>query len=234
MDAAKTKNIVFIAKSLDGFIAGKNGELDWLHATPNPDNEDMGYHQLMDEIDAILMGRTTFETVCGFGGAWPYSKHVFVLSHSLQAIPAALNQQVTLLSGDPVDILNKIHEKGYFTLYIDGGRTVQSFLQADLIDELRITTIPILLGGGKIYSNMDLENYRTPWRLSISNPSYISVKSYRTTIKGKHISAGEKAIQLSGTIQSGEIFPQINADKHADLRRFISGISGKKGIALCF
>ena len=142
------KNIVFIAKSLDGFIAGKNGELDWLHAIPNPDNLDMGYNQLMDDTDAILMGRTTFETVLGFGGEWPYRKHVFVLSNSLREVPGELNDKVTLINGTPQEILKKVHEKGYFNLYIDGGRTVQNFLREDLIDELRITTIPILLGGG--------------------------------------------------------------------------------------
>lgn len=142
------KNIVFIAKSLDGYIAGKNGELDWLHAIPNPENNDMGYTALMEEIDAIVMGRTTFETVCGFGGDWPYSKQVFVLSNSLKEIPEELNKKVSLTNGTPQEILNKIYKKGYFKLYIDGGRTVQNFLKEDLIDELRITTIPILLGGG--------------------------------------------------------------------------------------
>lgn len=142
------KNIVFIAKSLDGYIAGKNGELDWLHAIPNPENNDMGYTALMEEIDAIVMGRTTFETVCGFGIEWPYSKQVFVLSNTLKEIPEELNQKVSLTNGTPQEILNKIHKKGYFKLYIDGGRTIQDFLKADLIDELRITTIPILLGGG--------------------------------------------------------------------------------------
>ena len=142
------KNIVFIAKSLDGFIAGKNGELDWLHSIPNPDNNDMGYNQLMDEVDAIIMGRTTFETVLGFGGEWPYSKHVFVLSNALNELPDELTNKVTLMKGSPREILHQVHEKGFNRLYIDGGRTVQNFLKEDLIDELRITTIPILLGGG--------------------------------------------------------------------------------------
>ena len=142
------KNIVFIARSLDGYIAGKNGELDWLHSLPNPENNDMGYNDLMEEIDAIVMGRTTFETVCGFGGEWPYSKHVFVLSNTLKEIPEGLNEKVSLTKGSPQGILNEIYKKGYFTLYIDGGRTIQNFLKEDLIDELRITTIPILLGGG--------------------------------------------------------------------------------------
>ena len=142
------KNIVFIARSIDGFIAGKNGELDWLHAIPNPENNDMGYHQLMEEIDAIIMGRTTFETVLGFGGEWPYSKPVFVLSNSLKKIPNKLSPKVALTNGSPQAVLNHIYAKGFFNLYIDGGRTIQSFLKEDLIDELRITTIPILLGGG--------------------------------------------------------------------------------------
>ena len=142
------KNIVFIARSLDGFIAGKNGELDWLHSIPNPENNDMGYNDLMEEIDAIVMGRTTFETVCGFGGEWPYSKHVFVLSNSLKEVPVKLDKKVSLANGSPQEILNKIYAKGYLKLYIDGGRTVQNFLKEDLIDELIITTIPILLGGG--------------------------------------------------------------------------------------
>ena len=142
------KNIVFIAKSLDGYIAGKDGELDWLHAIPNPDNIDMGFMPLMEEIDAIVMGRTTFDVVCGFGGPWPYSKHVFVLSNSLKEVPEGLEEKVSILQGSPEEILEKVHETANFKLYIDGGRTVQNFLQADLIDELRITTIPILLGGG--------------------------------------------------------------------------------------
>ncbi len=142
------KNIVFIAKSLDGYIAGKNGELDWLDSIPNPENVDMGYFSLMEEIDAIVMGRTTFDVVCNFDGEWPYSKQVFVLSNSLKTVPEKLNEKVTLLKGTPQEILAQIHQKGFFNLYIDGGRTVQNFLKEDLIDELRITTIPILLGGG--------------------------------------------------------------------------------------
>lgn len=142
------KNIVFIAKSLDGYIAGKNGELDWLELIPNPDNVEMGFASLMQEIDAIVMGKTTFEVVCNFGIDWPYTKHVFVLSHSLHTIPENLYDKVSLLKGKPQEVLEQIHKKGFFKLYIDGGRTIQGFLKEDLIDELRITTIPILLGGG--------------------------------------------------------------------------------------
>lgn len=142
------KNIVFIARSLDGFIAGKNGELDWLTAIPNPDNVEMGFETLLEQIDAIVMGRTTFEVVCDFGGDWPYPKHVFVLSNTLRSVPENLSKKVSLLHGSPQEILDQIHRRGYVNLYIDGGRTVQNFLKEDLIDEMIITTIPILLGGG--------------------------------------------------------------------------------------
>ena len=142
------KNIVFIAKSLDGYIAGKNGELDWLHSIPNPNNIDMGFNALMYAIDAVVMGKATYETVCGFGGEWPYTKHVFVLSHTLRNIPEVLAEKVTLLSGTPREVLDSIHARGYFKLYIDGGSTIQQFLKCDLIDEMIISTIPILLGGG--------------------------------------------------------------------------------------
>lgn len=152
----ESKNIVFIARSLDGFIAGKDGELDWLHSEPNPDQDDMGYTDLMKEIDAIVMGRTTYEVVLSFEGDWPYSKHVFVLSNTLKEVPKDLKNKVTILSGEPKEILTEIHNQGYFTLYIDGGRTIQDFMKADLIDELRITTIPILLGGGfPLFGDLD-------------------------------------------------------------------------------
>jgi len=150
------KNIVFIAQSLDGYIAGKNGELEWLHSIPNPDNNDMGFSDLIQEVDAIIMGRTTFETVVGFGVEWPYTKPVFVLSHSLKRVPSGFEKKATLISGTPSKILTQLHKVGYQNLYIDGGVTIQNFLEHDLIDELRITTIPILLGGGSsLFGVMD-------------------------------------------------------------------------------
>lgn len=142
------KNSVFIATSLDGFIADKNGEIDWLHSVPNPENNDMGYLDFMSCIDALLMGRKTYETVVGFDIDWPYNKPVFVLSTSLNEIPNKLIDKVFLVNGTLPEIVEQVHTKGFFRLYIDGGTTIQNFLKADLIDELIITTIPILLGGG--------------------------------------------------------------------------------------
>lgn len=142
------KNSVFIATSLDGYIADKNGGIGWLNSIPNPDHEDMGYTEFFEDIDGLVIGRKTFETVLGFDIDWPYSKPVFVLSNSLKEIPETLRGKAFLLHGTLTEILDQIHAKGIDHLYIDGGTTIQNFLIEDLIDELVITTIPVLLGGG--------------------------------------------------------------------------------------
>lgn len=142
------RNKVFIATSLDGYIADQNGGLDWLHSIPNPNQDDMGYLPFMDEVDALIMGRTTFETVMAFDCDWPYTKPVFVLSTSLSQIPESHQEKAFLLKGSHTDVLEQVHAKGYHSLYIDGGSTIQGFLKEDLIDDMIITTIPILLGGG--------------------------------------------------------------------------------------
>ncbi len=144
----KAKNKVFIATSLDGFISDRKGEIDWLHSIPNPEQNDMGYAEFISQIDAILMGRNTFETICSFGIEWPYSKPVFVLSKSLDSLPEEYSDKASLVKGSLSMILASIHEKGYYQLYIDGGKTIQYFLQEDLIDEMTISIIPVLLGGG--------------------------------------------------------------------------------------
>lgn len=149
------RNSVFIATSLDGYIADKNGGLDWLHAIPNPDNNDMGYAEFTANIDALVMGRTTFETICGFDIEWPYKQPVFVLSNTLSEIPEKYKRKVQLVKGSLTEILAQIHQQGHDRLYIDGGTTIQGFLKEDLIDTMVITSIPVLLGGGSpLFSNL--------------------------------------------------------------------------------
>lgn len=142
------KNSVFIATSLDGFIAGKNDELDWLSTFPEIDHIDTGFNEFTSQIDALLMGRNTFEVVAGFEGEWFYKKPVFVWSNSLTGIPEKLQGKAFLVKGGIPEVLSEIHAKGFHDLYIDGGKTIQSFLKEDLIDEMIITTIPVLLGSG--------------------------------------------------------------------------------------
>lgn len=141
-------NYVFIAQSIDGYIADKDGGIEWLNSIPNPDQSDMGYKTFIERVDAIVMGRATFDTVLGFGIPWPYEKPVFVLSNSLRAIPDELKGKVDLMTGLPNEICDVLQESGYNNLYIDGGNTIQRFLADDLIDEMIITTIPLVLGGG--------------------------------------------------------------------------------------
>jgi dihydrofolate reductase len=141
------RNVVYIAQSLDGYIADKNGGIDWLTDIPNPGNSDFGYADFINNIDAIVMGRNTFNKILTFGD-WPYTKPVYVISSSLDKVPDGLSDKVTILNTNPADAVKRINQEGHNNLYIDGGLLIQSFLSADLIDELILTTIPILLGGG--------------------------------------------------------------------------------------
>lgn len=135
---------VFVGTSVDGFIARANGALDWL---PHGGGEEHGYEAFFASVDALVIGRHTYETVLGFE-AWPYgTKPVYVLSSaSLRAPPAGA--VVRHLSGDPSDIVNQLTASGVHHAYIDGGVTVQRFLRAGLIQRLIITRIPVLLGAG--------------------------------------------------------------------------------------
>ena len=141
-------NKVYIATSLDGYIADANGRIEFLDTYPMPEGDDMGYYALISSIDAILMGRKSFETVLGFGIQWPYTKPVYVWSQTLGKIPDELQSRVKLVKGDTAEVVRSIQADGYANLYVDGGKVIQSFLKEDLIDEMTITVIPVLLGKG--------------------------------------------------------------------------------------
>ena len=138
---------VYIATSLDGFIADQEGGLDWLTEGAAEDEGDYGFVDFLASIDAIIMGRRTFETVASFGD-WPYDKPVFVASTTLHALPPEHRRNALLVSGHPGDILSTLRAEGHRRFYIDGGNTIRRFLEADLIDRLILTRIPTLLGGG--------------------------------------------------------------------------------------
>ena len=155
-------NKVFIAVSLDGCIADDKGSVDFLYKYPDIPGEDMGYYSFMSSIDALVMGRKTFETVLGFGVEWPYQKPVFVWSTQLQTVPLELKDKVFLINGTVESILLQLKKLNYHHLYIDGGKTIQSFLNEDLIDEMIITTVPVLLGKGiKLFDNLGMPLYFT-------------------------------------------------------------------------
>ncbi len=141
-------NKVYVAASLDGFIADQKGSVDFLNNYPDIPGEDMGYNKFIASIDAILMGRKTFETVLAFGVEWPYQKPVFVWTATLTELPSVLEGKVFLVGGTLKEIISTLHESNHHSIYIDGGKTIQSFLQEDLVHEMTITTIPVLLGSG--------------------------------------------------------------------------------------
>jgi len=138
------KASVFVGTSVDGFIARANGDLDWL---PPGGGEPHGYDEFMATVDALVIGRKTFETVLAFD-KWPYGeKPVYVLSTRklAHAPPGAV---VEHLSGDPIEIVSELAARGIKHIYVDGGITIQRFLRAGLIQRLIITRVPVLIGEG--------------------------------------------------------------------------------------
>ena len=141
---------VYIATSLDGFIARKNGEIDWLDAASAtiPEGEDCGFRTFMDTVDVLIMGRKTYEKVLSFG-EWPYGNTpVIVLSRTPIVFPNNLLNTVTHSSEKPSALYGRLSNEGAKHLYIDGGITIQRFLAEGLIDEITITLIPVILGEG--------------------------------------------------------------------------------------
>lgn len=140
------KATVFVGISVDGFIARKDGTFDFLPENPEPH----GYEELMASVDAIVMGRNTFETVMGFEGWFYGDKRVVVLSRRPLDLSAALARggKVEQMGGSPADIVARLAATGAQHLYVDGGVTVQEFLRAGLIQRLVITRVPVLIGEG--------------------------------------------------------------------------------------
>ncbi len=136
---------VFIGTSVDGFIARPNGDLDFL---PADGGEPHGYTEFMASVDALVIGRKTFETVLAFP-AWPYgNKRVVVLSSRLLDLSAVRDGIVEQMAGPPAEIVAKLATSGAHHLYIDGGITIQGFLRAGLVQRLIITRVPVLIGEG--------------------------------------------------------------------------------------
>lgn len=144
----RPKTSVYIATSLDGFIARPDGSLDWLEIDPGAD--DYGFKTFMDSIDSMVLGRTTFQQVLGFG-EWPYAgKHVVVPSSTLtdDDVPEHLRAEVEIANGSPSDLLELLETQDYTHAWVDGGKTIQRFMRAGLIGEIIISRIPVLIGTG--------------------------------------------------------------------------------------
>jgi len=136
---------VFIGISVDGFMARPNGDLDFL---PEGGGEPHGYDEFMASVDALVIGRKTFETVLTFA-KWPYGdKRVVVLSSRPLDLSAVRGGVVEQMAGPPSEIVSKLAASGAHHLYVDGGITIQGFLRAGLVQRLIITRVPVLIGDG--------------------------------------------------------------------------------------
>lgn len=143
-----TTGHVFMAMSLDGFVARKDHSLDWLMKQPG-EGEDHGYDAHIARTDGIVMGSGSFRTVLGFGD-WPYTLPVVVMSRSMTAtdIPETLRDKVRLTDKPPKALTKELAAEGWTRAYVDGGAVVRSFLAEGLIADMTVTIIPILLGQG--------------------------------------------------------------------------------------
>ena len=141
---------VFVGVSLDGYIARPNGDLDWLMGEGGGDSVEYGYNEFIAGIDAIVMGRKTFEKVVTFDKWYYGNKRVVVLSH--EPLDLSLSQtrggHVEQMAGSPGEIISALGTSGGKHLYVDGGWTIQQFLRAGLINRLIISRLPVLIGEG--------------------------------------------------------------------------------------
>lgn len=140
---------VFIATSLDGHIARADGGIDWLLKRDDP-AEDHGYDAFIAGIDAIVMGRGSYEAVRDMD-PWPYPRPVLVLSKTLADtdVAAALHGKVRIADLTPEAAMALLEGEGHARVYVDGGQVVQAFLRAGLIADMLVTVAPVLLGGGR-------------------------------------------------------------------------------------
>jgi len=155
-DQTTPRGDVFIATSVDGFIARPDGTLDWLTGRPaeeetgqhDPD-EDFGYGAFLATVDALFMGRGTFDVVHGFDGDWPYPKPVYVWTSRPGDLEVTKpGADVRPVSGSLDDALARLRADGIGRVYVDGGATIRAWLDAGRIDRLTISTVPVLIGEG--------------------------------------------------------------------------------------
>ncbi len=143
MENQRPRCSVFIAVSLDGYIARPDGGIDWLSIVETP-GEDYGYQTFFDSVDAMILGRNSYDVVLGFPEWYYPGKRVIVLTHR----PAESRHGEEFYSGDVEALVRQLGENGVRRIYVDGGEVIQQFLKAGLIDDMTISVIPILLGSG--------------------------------------------------------------------------------------
>lgn len=135
---------VFIATSLDGFIAREDGTIDWLDCVSAP-GEDYGFQAFFDGVDTLVMGRKTYDTVLGFPD-WPFAgKRVVVLTH--RALAPRHGERAH--AGALAPLLAALHAEGAKRVYLDGGQAIRQGLAENVVDDMTLSTVPVLLGRGR-------------------------------------------------------------------------------------
>lgn len=167
------KYSVYIATSVDGYIATPDGGVDWLHAAGNLDadmsSEDMGFQSFINSVDCMIMGRKCMEMISSMNltsEQWVYGElRIVVLSNTVKEAPENLRGKVEMYAGEIQQLAQELEAGGFKHAYVDGGSTITSFINHKLIDEIVITKAPVLLGEGiplfgKINQSVKLENAR--------------------------------------------------------------------------
>ena len=164
---------LFIATTIDGFIAREGGSLDWLEEMPNPEGLDYGYGDFIADIDVVVMGRTTYEEILGFGVDWPYTNcDSFVVTSDKNY--KVKTDKTEVLNCIDITIIDKIKSNSKKNIWIiGGGKLISEFINLSLVDEMTLSLIPIILGKGiKLFTNNPSE----------SNFQLLDVKSFNTGI----------------------------------------------------
>ncbi len=171
---SRARASVFMGMSLDGFIAGPGGSLAFLEPFEKS-GEDYGFTAFFETVDGLVIGRNTYETVLGFG-AWPYGKkRVVVLTHR----PADPRHGEELTAEEPATLLERLGREGLRHVYVDGGAVARAFLAAGLVDELTLSVVPVLVGGGVRLFGADLPGRALSLVESRSWPSGMVQVRYR-------------------------------------------------------
>lgn len=134
---------VFVATSVDGFIATVDGGLDWLNAAVDQ-TEDYGYFDFLEKVDAVAMGRRTYDSIANIDPLPFGSRPVFVFTRQ----KGLAREGVVFIDASPADAVVMFKLMGLERVYVDGGVLISSFLEHGLIDDLTITQVPVLLGVG--------------------------------------------------------------------------------------
>lgn len=138
---------LFIAASLDGYIARENHSLDWLDQLEHMKDEDYGYAEFLESVDILLIGRKTYEEVLGFGVEWPYQgKKSYVFTADSEFTTETPDTEV--VNELTPEFITQLQEAESDIWLVGGGKLIASFLKLGAVDDILVSIIPVMLGNG--------------------------------------------------------------------------------------